>query len=287
MPVYKLLVSLLACLFFAGCTQLVHVPHSAFEERAVVSTGINTHVLIQPPSVAHQQQYEETGLFVVGLLNSWQVDFNQTLPDAISDVMAQTYRSTKIGNSCDECGLIVRPKITQIDIEKLSMQASIEIKLDILDASGNKITTLHSGGQSSFLSASRLGTGIAGYFIPLVGTAMGTHVVRETVQEALDEAIVDMTKQVEYQANSGLLARTWLPKKYHRTKLHGQHEYTAELVAKNAGCNMNSDAITLAHQKYSLETYTAHCWGKPTFTIACEYGRCELLEEGQLAQGHH
>ena len=285
MLVFKSLVSLLACLLFTGCTQLVHVPHSAFAEHAVISTGINTKVLIQPPSVAHQQQYEETGLFVVGLLNSWQVDFNQSLPDAIRDVMAQTYQSAEVGYSCEECGLIVRPKITQIDIEKLSMQASIEIKLDILDANGNKITTLHSGGQSSFLSASRVGTGIAGYFIPLVGTAMGTHVVRETVQEALDKALSDMTEQVEYQANSGLLARTWLPKK--RRKHHGKHEYTAEQVAKNAGCNMNSDAITLADQKYSQETYTAHCWGKPTFTIACEYGRCELLEDGQLAQGIH
>ncbi len=287
MLVFKLFFYLLAGLLMAGCTQLVHVPHSELAGHPVVNAGINTKVLIQPPPVAHQQQYEETGLFVVGLLNSWQVDFNKTLPDAILDVISQTYRSVEIGNQCDDCGLIIRPKITQIYIEKLSMQASIELQLEILDANGHQITTLQSGGQSSLLNASRLGTGIAGYFIPLLGTAVGTHVVMDTVQEALDEALSDMTEQVEYQANSGLLAKTWLPKNYHRNKQHGTHEYTAERVAKNAGCNMNSDAVILAHQQYFKETYTAHCWGKPTFTIACEYGRCELAEGGQLAQGHN
>lgn len=287
MFVSKSLVTALACFMFAGCTQLVHVPHSKMTSSNVVNAGINTQVLIQPPAVPHQQQYEETGLFVVGLLNSWQVDFNKTLPDAVQNVISQTYRSAVVGNSCDQCGLIVRPKITQIDIEKLSMQASVEVQLDILDANGHKITTLQSGGRSSFLSASRLGTGVAGYFIPLLGTAVGSHVVQETVKEALDQALADMSEQVEYQANSGLLARTWLPKNYHRNKQHGNHEYTAEQVAKAAGCNMTSDAIMLEQQKYFQETYTAHCWGKPTFTIACEYGRCELAEDSKLAQGRN
>ncbi|HEY7772348.1 MAG TPA: hypothetical protein VIC26_04150 [Marinagarivorans sp.] len=279
----------LACLLMAfgtGCTQVVHVPHTDIAAAPSINTGIDTKILIQPSSVAHQQQYEESGLFVVGLLNSWQVDFNTTLPDAVKDVIEQTYQSADIGTRCDDCGLIVRPRITQIDIEKLSMQASVEVRLEVLDARGNKITTLNSGGRSSFMSASRLGAGIAGYFIPLLGTAVGTHVVKETVQEALDEALADLAEQIEYHANGGALARTWLPKNYHQQKRHGRHEYTAERVARAAGCNMFTDAINLTDQQYYQETYSAHCWGKPVFTIACEFGRCEILDEGRLADGH-
>lgn len=276
-------IMILAALLISGCTQVVRVSHSSFNNEHSPAS-IATKVLIQPAAKANQEIHKETGLFVVGLVNSWDVDLNQNLPDATLALVKNTYNQAVIGHSCDDCGLIIRPRITQVDIGKVSMQSTVEIQLDILDAYGKPVTTITSGGSSSFLSATRLGTGVAGYFIPLLGTAVGTLVVRETVQDAFDNALATAANQLEIEANSGLLARTWLPKKTHSNQGIGKHQYTAEQVAKNAGCNLLSDGITLKEQQYATETYTAHCWGKPEFAITCEFSHCAIEQLGQVAQ---
>lgn len=274
---------ILTALLISGCTQVVRVSHSDFvKDQATAS--IDTKVLIQPPTKASQEVHTETGLIVLGVVNSWDVDLNQSLPDATLALVKNTYSQAVIGHSCDDCGLIIRPKITQVEIGKVSMQSTVEIQLDIVDANGRPVTTITSGGSSSFLSAARLGTGVAGYFIPLLGTAVGTLVVRETVQDAFDKALATAANQLEIEANGGLLARTWLPKKTHENHNVGKHQYTAEQVAKTAGCNLLSDGITLTNQEYATETYTAQCWGKPEFAISCKFNQCQIEQSGQVAQ---
>lgn len=279
---YKLLI-VLAFITLSGCAQVVQVSHSNFSQDPSLAS-INTKVLIQPAAKAHHETYSESGLFVVGLVNSWDVDLNQSLPDATLALVQTSYREATIGHSCEDCGLIIRPKITQVDIGKVTMQSTVEIELEVLDAYGRHITTIASQGSSSFLSATRLGTGVAGYFIPLLGTAVGTLVVRETVQDAFNSALTSATEQLEIEANSGLLARTWLPKAQYTNKRIGQHQYSAEQIAKTAGCNTLSDGITLFKQEYGEETYTAQCWGKPKFTITCAFNQCAIATEEQVAQ---
>jgi hypothetical protein len=270
----------------AGCSQIVNVNYSASNlTNQNSSPGIDTKILIQPPIVSHQQQYDQSGLFVVGMLNNWQVDFNHNISDAVRDAVGLTFENTVVGSRCDDCGLIVRPRISQIDIDKLSMQASVELKIDFLDALGRKVVTFESGGRSAVMDATRFSAGVVGYFIPFLGTAVGTHLVKETVKEALDESLAQLAKRIEQQANSGILARTWLPKNDLLEKRIGNHQYTAELVAISEGCNILSDGIRLVSQEYFKESYRAKCWGKPTFTIDCEYGRCQLApEDGHIAQ---
>ena len=100
----------------------------------------------------------------------------------------------------------------------------------------------------------------------------------------MDDALGDMGEQLAYEANSGRLARTWLPRDLAQKKQYGQYEYTAERVARSHGCDMRTDGLRLTEKKYFKETYEAYCWGKPRFTINCEYGRCNADEKnGALA----
>lgn len=280
---YIPLLLILAALLTSGCTQVVRVSHSNLNIEQSTA-NIKTKVLIQPTAKANEQTHTESGLFVVGMVNSWDVDLNQNLPEAVLAVVKNTYDEAIIGHSCDDCGLIIRPRVTQVEIGKVSMQSNVEIQLEVLDAYGKPITTITSGGSSAFLNATRVGAGVAGYFIPLLGTAVGTLVVRETVQDAFDQALETATDQLEIEANSGVLARTWLPKKTNGSHIIGRHQYTAEQVAKTAGCNLLSDGIALTQQKYATETYTAQCWGKPKFAITCKFNRCAIEQQGQVAQ---
>ena len=280
---YRPLLLILTALFISGCTQVVRVSHSNLDVDQSTA-NINTKVLIQPNAKANEDIHSQSGLFIVGMVNSWDLDLNQSLPEAALAVVKNTYNDAVIGHSCDDCGLIIRPKITQVEIGTVSMQSNVEIQLEVLNAYGKPITTITSVGSSAFLNTTRVGAGVAGYFVPLLGTAVGTLVVRETVQDAFDQALKKASNDLEIEANSGVLARTWLPKKSPNKYIVGKHQYTAEQVAKTAGCNLLSDGITLTKQKYATETYTAQCWGKPKFAIKCRFNSCSMEQPSQFAQ---
>lgn len=280
---YLIIVSLF---LVSGCSQVVRVSHSNIKPSHALDTvtdGIQAKVLVQPPAIANQVSHNQFGLFLVGPQNTWTVDLNTSLPDAVQDVISQTYENVSIGKSCSDCGLIVRPKVTQIDVEKLSMKSSVELELGIYDAYGREVTTIRAGGNSSYMDGKRFGVGVVGYFVPLFGTAVGTHLVSHTVKNAFDDALANIHEQLSYEANSGVLARSWLPKGTSGKYAPGKHQYTAEQIAKGAGCDLNSDAVRLTKEQYYTETYTASCWGQPQFSVICEFGRCEVHEQQGLA----
>lgn len=282
------LLLLIAFLTLAGCSQVVRVAHTTpsiqlDNAENSLTEGIQTKILIQPQPSSQQKMHAQAGLVVLGPVNTWNVDVDSALPDAVYALFAQHYENVVIGQSCADCGLIVRPEVTHVDVQSISMQSTVGVELRIYDANYRPVLTLNAQGSSSFLSAARVGTGVASYFIPFLGTAVGSLVVEGTVHSALEKALANTNMQLAEAANAGALARTWLPKELKVKKHHGNHEYTAEQVAKSAGCNMASDGIKLQTQEYYKETYSAHCWGKPKFTIACEYGRCELEAEQGIA----
>ena len=285
-----LCVVILLLSLLSACSQIVRVENYANKLTPNTSRdngilqGIATKVVIRPPAQSQQPKHSQSGLIVVGAINNWDIDANSSLPDAVHTLFLQHYADVEISKDCNGCGLIVHPEITHIDIQSVTMQATVGIELRIYDANFNLVTTLNSQGSSSFLSASRLSTGVAGYFVPFLGSAIGSMVVRGTVHSALEKALQEANTQLALEANGGVLARTWLPKTQLRKKEHCKHEYTAEQVAKNAGCDMKSDGISLTTQEYSKETYSAHCWGKASFNISCEYGRCSLVDPQEFVQ---
>ncbi len=272
----------LVAVVFSGCTQVVEVKHSAEPAQARHISPIATKVLVQPAPKAQQGDFRSGGLFVVGLANQWQLDIESNLPDAVASLLKNTYGQVVVGNHCDDCGLIVRPRIREINIHKMTMQAQVELELDLRDAWGRQIIALQSGGTSAYLNASRVGTGVVGYFVPLLGTALGTTLVRDTVQEALGDALAQMNAQLELHANGGALARHWQPKGA-QAQSNGRHDYAAEQVATAAGCQLGADHIALVETHYSQEIYQAHCWGRPAFAITCDLGRCNMAEDGVVA----
>lgn len=276
-------VLLLLTLFACGCSQVVKVAHNPAAPANVELSTITTKVLVQPPCKTSLPDEVEGGLFIVGMLNEWQLNFDQSLPDAIAQAAKGAFEEVVIGTECDDCGLILRPRIAELNIDKITMQATLEISIPVVDAKGKPVTQILAGGNSAVLNASRLSAGVAGYFIPMLGTALGPVLVRQTVQDAFEDAVAEAGKRLTMEANTGVLARTWLPKNYYQERRIGVHDVTAEKLAKSAGCNFKTDALELTEQQYGQETYTAHCWGKPEFTIACDLGRCVIEDDSQVA----
>lgn len=274
-------------LLLSACAQTVKVTPTTLVSEETHTEGISTKVLIQVPPDAVQKLHVESGLVVLGVINDWKIDTHSSLPEAVATLFSQHYEDVVLAkshhHSCSDCSLIVRPKITDLNVNKVSMQSSVALELPIYDAQGRHVTTLSGYGISPFLSATRVGAGVAGYFIPFLGNVIGSQVVAATVERAFDKALEDVGTKIAREANSGSLARTWLPPDLVRKKSYGQYEYTAEQVARSHGCDMRSDGLRLTEQKYHRERYQAHCWGKPLFTINCEYGRCSADEKSDLA----
>ncbi len=266
-----------------GCSQVVHVSHSDIKEFDRVDDNIDdirTKVIIQPQALGNQTVHSQSGLFIVGIANKWDVDLNKNLPTAMQSVMAHTYPDVRVGNSCPDCGLFVRPSIKNVKLDKISMRSTLDLEVRFFDAHGQIIKTLKAHGDSSHWDGERISAGIVGYFVPLLGTALGPRLVRETVKDALNEALSDMSEQISQETNSGVLARHWKAKGANQGKAIGNHQYNAEKLAINNGCDMNSDEVMLTQTKYAQETYSVQCWGKPAFMVLCEFGQC-VLEDDQ------
>jgi len=163
---------------------------------------------------------------------------------------------------------------TRIDIEKLSMQAAVEIEVGVFDAYGYQVANFTALGKSPIMDMTRFSTGVAGYFIPFFGTVMGRNTVSITSRQALNKAIADFHDQIVEQTESGVLARHWLPKRENREYEIGNHQFPAERVAIAAGCRIGADKVRLVYQNYFAESFVASCWGKPSLAIDCEFGRC-------------
>ena len=165
------------------------------------------------------------------------------------------------------------------------MQATVEVGVRIYNAHNVEIAHIEALGKSPLMDASRFSTGVAGYFIPFFGTAVGKGILAKTSRQALNKAVASFHEQMVEQTQSGILARHWLPKRENRDYNIGNHQFLAERVAIAAGCRIGSDEVRLVNQNYFAESFLANCWGKPSFSIDCEYGRCALREEQQsLAQ---
>ena len=267
----------------SGCAKTVKVSHTSFSDpnsdeelASLVPAKVLVHAL---PDNQHKL-HEHSGLVIVGLMSDWKIDLHSTLPDAVGEMLKQRYKSVSVVKSakstCTDCGMIVRPKITDVKVNKLTMQSSVTLDLDIYDANSKHIDTISAKGKTSFLSAACAGTLTASYYIPFFGNAVGGPLVRSTLKNALDKALADANEKLTRQSlKGGSLARSWLPKKYE----FGDHEYVAEKTARNIGCNTRTDGVTLVEKRYTQETYQAVCYGIPEFTIVCEYGRCHPQQD--------
>lgn len=272
---------LLVILCLCACAQKVRIAHSPLENVVDLEAPIGIKVLLQVLPDELQKTHEQSGLLVVGVLSDWEIDLNKSLPTAAEDVLNQYYVSVQtvnhFDNTCDDCGMIVRPRIANLKLNKLTMRAIVDVEFGIYDANSNLICILTSTGASAIVSATRLGTGVVGYFVPFFGNAVGSYVVGGTVRKALDNALIDVSQQLANETRrGGRLARMFLPKNTKSVDGYAEHEFVAEKLARREGCDLSTDGIRLLEKKYSKETFEAYCWGRPVFTIACEYGSCDV-----------
>ena len=266
---------LLVCAFgVCACSQTVSVSHSPLEGEGS-EDDYATKVLVLAAPDHLQKQEVHSGLFAVGLLNTWQLDINENLAEAVADVLSKHYQEVVVvkdhNGQCADCGLVVRPRLVNLQVNKISMQSSVELELKFYDGHGRIITSLTSKGSSPFISVARASMLTAGYFVPFVGSIFGEHVVQGTLEKALDKALLDTSEKIAQETYRGKLARTWRPKKTE----FGAHEYAAELVARRQGCDLRTDGIMLEKRYFTQETYKAYCWGQAAFHITCEYGKCQ------------
>lgn len=278
----RIFTTTLLMFFLSACAQTVQISHSPLSEQAQTSTpsvGLPTKVLVHALPDSQHELHVQSGLIIVGMMSDWKIDLHSTLPDAVGELLEQRYGNVKVVKSaqakCLECGMIVRPKIAGVKVNKLTMQSTVAIELDIYDAHSKLVSTISGEGSSSFLSGARLGAITASYYIPFFGNAVGRPLVSATLKGALDKALINANEKLIYESTDGRsLARSWLPRK----REFGDHEYVAEKTARNVGCSSNSDGIQLVEKKFSQETYEAICYGIPRFKIVCEYGRCNPLQ---------
>lgn len=269
-----LMVTFLLC----SCAQTVEVRHRLKPAPEATSRLNPAHVRIQMVPEALQRDPVRGGFFAVGLLNEWELDLYSTLPDAVHDLLSRQFETIEIiqGYSfdCADCALFVRPLIREVALNKVTMQTLISLELPFYDARGQLVAKISGRGESSVMSASRLGVGVAGYFIPFLGNMVGEHVVKGTVQAALNNALEDAAAQLQREAADGKLARTWLPASQMDRDQFGKQEFAAERVAQAQGCNLLQDGLLLIEQEFFREVYQTYCWTRPSFRIVCEYGRC-------------
>jgi len=109
----KLLMIAVFCILNAGCTQMVTLAYKPEATGAALNAGTvgtrygsPTKVLIQPVVESKSDLKGHLGLLIAGPQTRWLVNFNEALPDAVYSVVASTYDSVEIGNSCGDCGLI-------------------------------------------------------------------------------------------------------------------------------------------------------------------------------------
>jgi|GEM_PF-2513791 len=281
----KLLIIVMLCLLHIGCARVVDIAHNPKSLDAALNVGYDninygstTKVLIQPVNDSEIHLDEHLGLLIAGPQNRWVVNLNEALPHAIYAAAKKTYDNVQIGNKCSDCGLVFRPNIKRIGLGKLSMQAAVEIDIDVYDAYGIKVTQISAQGKSPFMDLARLSTGVAGYFIPFFGTVMGKNTVSATSRKAFNKAVSHFHEQIVEQTQSGVLARHYLPKRKNRNYKAGEHQFSAERVAIDAGCRIDSDEVRLVSKNFASESFVANCWGKSKLVIDCEYGRCALRQ---------
>lgn len=280
---YRFFIPFLFIALATGCAKTVKVSHTSLADPysdAQSASLVPTKVLVHALPDSQHKLHEHSGLIIVGMMSDWKIDLHSTLPEAVGEMLNQRYKSVSVVKSakgtCADCGMIVRPKITGVKVNKLTMQSTVTLDLDIYDANSKLIDTISAKGKTSFLSAACAGTITASYYIPFFGNAVGGPLVKSTLKNALDKALADANEQLTQQSlRGGSLARSWLPKKHE----FGDHEYVAEKTARNVGCNSRTDGVTLIEKRYTKETYQAVCYGIPEFTIVCEYGRCNPQQD--------
>lgn len=291
---YKALITTFTAILVSACAQTVKVSHTPLSEPYSDELNNNsqllpTKVLVHALPDSQHKLHVQSGLIIVGMMSDWKIDLHSTLPEAVGELLTQHSNDVKVVKSakadCLDCGMIVRPKITQVKVNKLTMQSTVALDLDVYDTNSKLVNTISAKGSSSFLSGARLGTITASYYIPFFGNAVGGPLVRETLKSALDKALVNANNSLLAETkDGGSLARSWLPRK----REFGKHEYVAERTARDVGCNSRTDGIQLIDKKFSQETYQAMCYGIPRFKIVCEYGRCTPEQNGEhVARSAH
>ncbi len=276
-------VLLMTALVLAGCAQTVEIRHDLQPPALSVGTPVKVQLQIPPPSL--RRSTAESGLVAVGMLNDWNIDLYTHLPQAMEWVVSGPFKHLEISDSyhfdCQDCGLFLRPQVTQLRMNNLTMQAFLTVGIAFYDARGVRVAWVEGQGQSSAMSLDRVGAGVAGYFVPFLGTVIGESVVRGTVEAAFSHALTDLAEKLQTEVNRGALARTWLPAELLDKQQFGKQEYAAERVALDHGCDLGQDGLRLVEQAYFTEKYDAHCWAQPVFRIICEYGRCEAEPASQ------
>ncbi len=266
-----------AALSLCACTHSVNVVHSDLSDKQdPIADIFNTRVVVQSPPVQDKDRYKSLGVIAVGLHNRWDIDFASTTPEAVAEVLRQNFANVVVEpeyrKECSGCGMIVRPNVTDFDFNKLTMQATIRMNVDIYDAYGGFVTSFPIKGKSPITSLSRVGALTAGYFVPFSSTVLGKPVVNASVKSALDDALEKMTERFAAETQAGgQLARVWRPRKAE----YGEHEYVAEQTARKMGCDLQTDGIQLTSSHYGKEEYEAYCFSPGRFKISCELGRCQ------------
>ena len=246
-------------------------------------------VVIQIPKQIRSKVHSERGLLAVGAVNEWNLMVGQALETSLVPFFERYFDHVEIqlgGNQeeCNNCSLIVRPRVEDILVSAVMMQAEITLKMDIFDSLNRPLFTFSAIGESSFFGVDRVGVGLVSLWVPLVSTVMGESVISHSAEAAFNDAYDKLGVKIENELHDGKLARVWLPKELQRKQAYGRYEFDAERIAKTKGCNLTSDGLKLSKTSGYVEYYNAYCWGQDVFQIRCEYGNCAARSTDMIVE---
>lgn len=225
--------------------------------------------------------HTESGLLVVGLANSWDVEVGQAMEDSVVGFFKKYYKKVEVQKgplryvSCNDCSLIIRPKIESINISKVLMQAEVKFTFRITTPMNKEVIRFSSVGKSKLVAPEVVGVAVVGLAVPFFGDLLGSYLVADIVEDAFENAYIKLSKDMDREINTGVLARTWLPKDLIKKGRYGRSEFSAERLARSQGCDLRTDGLKML-TPWPSETYDAYCWGKDAFQIQCEFGQCAI-----------
>ncbi|GLS25361.1 hypothetical protein [Marinibactrum halimedae] len=265
-----------------GCS--VHVPIDPHTERysELQSFGAHSKAVVFIPEKTAQKTFSEQGILAVGPIHEWEVACGETLAQSAKHFLENYFMTVEVrhgyfdAHQCSDCALVVKPTIMDLEMDKVLMRASVDLKFDIHDSIGKKVLTLRAKGRSGVISADRLGLGVVSLAVPILSSFMASAVLSNSVEDAFAHAYSQFNDQMIVHVNEGALARNWLPQNMRNKVSYGRYEFAAERTMMDAGCEFPKDGLRLVRGGLE-ELYEAYCWQQEPFFVSCGGVGCEVV----------
>ena len=264
----------------------VKVPIESYSERLVEKPVHRAHskVVIYIPERVSEESFGQAALLAVGALLDWQMAAGDALADSSKNFFENYFTNVEVvtgeyvRGECGDCALAVRPVITKVGMNKVTMQAKVEMVFDIFDSNGAEVLHLPISGRSKFMTFQRLGVGVATAVLPVPGVSSlaGNHVLSSSVEDAFADAFWRLHLKMKEHTEAGALARNWLPRELRKKTEYGRYEFAAERAIKSVGCEFPQDGLRLVETGIE-ELYEAYCWRQEPFMVSCNGSACNLI----------